>query len=321
MHLIITDARMAQSRVIHLGLVHGVLAALALLALLCLLAWALVRQQGHAPQALVSAREPPAWGLRAVEATQERERALRASVDAMARRVGEMQVRLIQLESLDERLRGLAGLPPLPVGQAPGQGGALVRDRPLTLPELNAALDELASRADLRNDRMLAIESRLVDQQVRTRMLPSQVPVEGRSVGSPFGTRIDPINGHAAHHTGLDFPAPVGTAIAAAAGGVVIVQQFHPEYGNMVEIAHGNDLVTRYAHSSKVFVKAGDLVRQGQKIAEVGTSGRSTGPHLHFEVLQRGVVQDPQDFLFGGRGTAPVSAVAAQVHRDAAARQ
>ena len=86
----------------------------------------------------------------------------------------------------------------------------------------------------------------------------------------------------------------------AAAGGVVVVQEVHPAYGNMVEIDHGNDLITRYAHASHVFVKKGDLVKRGQKIAQVGTTGRSTGPHLHFEVLVQGVPQDPQKFLTAG---------------------
>lgn len=321
MHLIITDSRMAQSRVIRLGLAHGVVAVLALLVLAWVLAWALVRGEASPPVAAVSARLPAMFGLHAAEARQERERALRASIDAMARKVGEMQARLIQLEALDERLRGLAGLPALDTGKVPGQGGALVHDRPLTMQELDAAIDDLIMRTDRRSDRMTAIESRLVDEQVRTSLTPTQLPIEGRPVGSPFGTRIDPINGHVAHHTGLDFPAPVGTPIRAAAGGVVVTQHYHRDYGNMIEIMHANDLVTRYAHASRVFVKVGDLVRQGQLIAAVGTTGRSTGPHLHFEVLLGGVFQNPRDFLFGGRGSSPVPGVMAQVHGEATARQ
>jgi murein DD-endopeptidase MepM/ murein hydrolase activator NlpD len=107
-------------------------------------------------------------------------------------------------------------------------------------------------------------------------------------------------------HTGLDFPADTGTPILAAAGGVVVVQEVHPAYGNMVEIDHGNDLITRYAHSSRVLVKKGDIVKRGQKIAEVGSTGRSTGPHLHFEVWVSGVVQDPRRFLDAGENLAAV---------------
>jgi murein DD-endopeptidase MepM/ murein hydrolase activator NlpD len=101
-------------------------------------------------------------------------------------------------------------------------------------------------------------------------------------------------------HTGLDFPAEVGTPIFASAGGLVVTQEFHSEYGNMIEVDHGNQLMSRYAHASKVFVKKGDLIKRGQRIALVGASGRSTGPHLHYEVLVQNVPQDPRKFLNAG---------------------
>jgi len=132
-------------------------------------------------------------------------------------------------------------------------------------------------------------------------MVPTQEPVLGGNLGSAFGWRIDPFNGRSALHTGLDFASETGTPIHAAAGGVVVTQEFHPGYGNLIEVDHGNDLVTRYAHASRVMVKKGDLVRRGQVIAEVGSTGRSTGPHLHFEVLVQGVYQDPKKFLEAGR--------------------
>ena len=101
-------------------------------------------------------------------------------------------------------------------------------------------------------------------------------------------------------HTGLDFAADTGTFIVAAAGGIVVTQEYQLAYGNVLEVDHGNNLVTRYAHASRTLVKKGDLVRRGQKIAEVGSTGRSTGPHLHFEVLVDGTYQDPQKFLRAG---------------------
>jgi murein DD-endopeptidase MepM/ murein hydrolase activator NlpD len=144
------------------------------------------------------------------------------------------------------------------------------------------------------------LESRLFDQKMRDMMVPTQRPVALGNLGSAFGWRVDPITGHSALHTGLDFQADPGTPIIAAAGGVVITQEYHPAYGKLIEIDHGNALVTRYAHASAVFVRLGDLVKRGQKIAEVGSTGRSTGPHLHFEVLVQGVPQDPQKFLDAG---------------------
>jgi len=137
--------------------------------------------------------------------------------------------------------------------------------------------------------------------------VPTEEPVQGGRVGSPFGYRIDPFTGHSALHTGLDFPADIGTPILAAAGGMVVVQEFHPAYGNMIEIDHGNDLITRYAHASVVVVKKGDIVKRGQLVAKVGTTGRSTGPHLHFEVLVSGVPQDPRPFLNAGEALATAS--------------
>jgi murein DD-endopeptidase MepM/ murein hydrolase activator NlpD len=170
----------------------------------------------------------------------------------------------------------------------------------LSMSELQAALDDLEKQTNQRTDIMTVIESRLFEQKIKKLMVPTEAPVRNVSIGSAFGWRIDPFTGHSALHTGLDFPAESGTAIHAAAGGVVVAQEVHPQYGNMVEIDHGNSLITRYGHASRVLVKKGDLIKRGQKIAEVGSTGRSTGPHLHFEVLVQGVPQDPQKFLKAG---------------------
>lgn len=235
----------------------------------------------------------------------QRERFVRQNLDAMARKLGEMQARMVQLESLSDRVSGLAGIPLPPTatdqpGRAPGQGGALVASRPLSMQELQRMLDELDAESGQRADLMTVLESRLLDQLLSKHMIPTQAPVPGQVVGSGFGWRIDPLTGRSALHTGLDFPAPTGSDILAAAGGVVVTQEFHPAYGHMVEIEHGNQVITRYAHASRVLVKRGDLVRRGQKIAQVGTSGRSTGPHLHFEVWVQEVLQDPTKFLAAG---------------------
>ena len=146
-------------------------------------------------------------------------------------------------------------------------------------------------------DLMTVMESRLFDQKIKRMMVPTQQPVVSGNLGSVFGWRIDPFTGRSALHTGLDFPSAPGTPILAAAGGVVVTQEYHGEYGNMVEIDHGKDLTTRYAHASKILVKAGQMVKRGQRIAEVGSTGRSTGPHLHFEVRIRGLAQNPDRFL------------------------
>ncbi len=234
----------------------------------------------------------------------QRDRYMRENIELMAKRMGEMQAKLLQMESLAERVSGLAGLDPAAVKVSPGQGGALVLGRDMTMQELQATLQQIEQTTSQRNDVMTVIESRLFEQKIKKMMIPTRSPVPDVGVGSGFGWRIDPFTGLSALHQGLDFPAEVGTAIYSAAGGVVVSQEAHPQYGNLIEIDHGNDLLTRYAHVSRSFVKKGDLIKRGQKIAEVGNTGRSTGPHLHFEVLVRGVAQDPQKFLRMGAGPA-----------------
>ncbi len=184
---------------------------------------------------------------------------------------------------------------------------------PLSLDGLNAHIGLLDERTDQTTDLFTLIESRLLEGRLAQLMVPSSKPVEG-PVGSGFGFRIDPFSGRPALHTGLDFPADVGTQILAAAGGVVVSTALHPAYGNLVELDHGNGLQTRYAHVSKVLVKTGDLVKRGQLLALVGNTGRSTGPHLHFEVTVAGVPQNPARFL-AGRASAPAAVAAGRATR------
>jgi len=174
------------------------------------------------------------------------------------------------------------------------------------LADLNAEMATMQSQSDRHVDVFTLIESRLFEKRLEALMVPSSPPVDG-PVGSGFGFRSDPFTGRPALHTGLDFPADPGTAILAAAGGVVLSAGPHPQYGQLVELDHGNGLVTRYAHTSRMLVKQGDLVKRGQKIAEVGNTGRSTGPHLHFEVLVEGIQQNPAKFLSSLNTASPAS--------------
>lgn len=318
MHLIITDAWLARSRAIHLSGTKLLLAGLSLSFALMLVAAGLYHWVF-----LKGAREgwPVIGSLVKLVVKDEfalRDRFMRENLDVMARRIGEMQAKLLQLESLGERVSGLAGINPSEIKARPGQGGALVSGRPLTMEELQKTLDDLDRVAGQRTDLMSVVESRLFEQKVKSMMIPTQHPVAFGGAGSGFGWRIDPFTGRSALHTGIDYQSAAGTAILAAAGGVVVTQEFRPDYGNMVEVDHGKDLVTRYAHASKVMVKKGDLVKRGQKIAEVGSTGRSTGPHLHFEVLVRGVPQDPNKFMNANRGQ-PVQLAAAPLPKPPAA--
>ncbi len=309
MQIIITDAWLARSQAIHLSGAKMLLAVLGMAVCLMLVSIGLYHWVF-----LKGAREGwPVVGALVKLVTKDefaqRDRYLRENIEVMAKKLGEMQAKMMQIESLGERVSGLAGINPEEIKIKPGMGGALISGRDLSMNELQAALEALDRDTAHSTDIMTVIESRLFEQKIKQMMVPTQEPVAGANLGSGFGWRIDPITGGSALHAGLDFPAHPGTAIHAAAGGVVVAQEFDPRYGNLIEVDHGNELITRYAHASRVLVKKGDLVKRGKKIAEVGNTGRSTGPHLHFEVLVRGVPQDPQKFLNAGRNL-PVEKVA-----------
>lgn len=232
------------------------------------------------------------------------ERYLKENLELMAKKLGELQARQVQLDALGERVASLAGVPmgDIPARKPMGIGGALILPDDVSIDSLKAAMEAMDAYTQDQSDQLGYIESRLFSERMRKYMLPTSEPVPGVVTGSGFGWRVDPFTGQKALHTGLDFPAETGTPILAAAGGVVVTEEMHPAYGHMVEIDHGNNLITRYAHASKVLVKKGDIVKRGQPIAEVGTTGRSTGPHLHFEVWHAGAAQNPQAFLSANTG-------------------
>ena len=305
MQILITHGSAARTRALQVTPVQMVLAGCGLLLALMLLSGAIYHYFF-----LKAARE--GWPvvsqlvkLVVRDEIAQRDRFMRENLDAIAQKVGDMQARMVRLEAMGDRVSSLAGLKPedvkslsRPLG---GAGGPFV---PLTQPsldQLKGAIHDMEDTADTQVDFMTLLESRLLESRLRKLMIPSSRPVDG-PVGSGFGFRPDPITGRAALHTGLDFPNDVGTPIHAAAGGVVLTSEWHPQYGQMLEIDHGNGLVTRYGHTSKILVKVGDLVKRGQLVANVGSTGRSTGPHLHFEVLVDGVQQDPAKFLGGNGG-------------------
>jgi len=249
-------------------------------------------------------RSPQLLSLISEIQQQESERTqsyLRENLNAMASRLGEMQAQLLRLDTLGERLAKLAGFKPQDFlfDQPPSRGGVAppIPGASLSLQELGRHLDFLARQVDDRTDKLGVLDSLFTLDSARKKLLPSVLPVERGSHTSNFGWRIDPFSGTNSFHDGIDFIAETGTPILAAAGGVVVFSDFHPQYGNMIDIDHGNDLVTRYAHASRRLVKVGDVVLRGARIAEVGSTGRATGPHLHFEVRHNGAAQNPARFL------------------------
>ncbi|ASM75950.1 peptidase M23 [Vitreoscilla filiformis] len=241
------------------------------------------------------------WVVR--DEVAQRDRVMRDNLDALAQKIGEMQARMVHLEALEKRVFTLAGVAPeeikalraAPVASAPA-GGSYAGMDTLTLSDLSGDLLKLDERAQQYTDLLALAESRMFESRLSGVMVPSSKPVEV-SIGSGFGFRRDPFTGRPALHTGVDFSAPSGTQIQAAAAGVVLSTDWHPQYGRVLEIDHGQGLVTRYAHTQSFLVQAGAVVKRGQPIATIGNTGRSTGAHLHFEVLIDGVPQNPLRFL------------------------
>jgi murein DD-endopeptidase MepM/ murein hydrolase activator NlpD len=229
---------------------------------------------------------------------------LRENLNAMAVKLGQMQAHVLRLDSLGERLATMTGIgkQEFNFDKKPGQGGAesSLPAHDMTMGEFGQQLDGLMKKLDDRSDQLGLMEAMLVQQQAKKVAIPSSRPVTTGWYSSNYGYRIDPFTGQKAFHEGVDFMADPGTPIHAAGGGIVVYADTYAGYGNMIEIDHGNGLISRYAHASKVLAKVGDVVMKGQKIGEVGNTGRSTGPHLHFEVRHRGAPQNPEHYLHLG---------------------
>ena len=231
---------------------------------------------------------------------KQRQQQIQDNINSLAVKLGEVQAHMLRLDGLGEKLAKVAGLKPqeLPSATAnSGRGGAATVGAPLSIDDFAKQLSELSGTVDVKADQLTVLEALLVEGSAQRKFLPTLPPVENINYTSNFGYRIDPFSGHSTFHEGVDFAAETGTPINAAASGKVIYADVHPAYGKCVEIDHGNGLVTRYAHGSELLVKEGDLVVRGQRISRVGSTGRSTGPHLHFEVRLNGVAQNPGRFL------------------------
>jgi len=301
LHIILVSDRLATARSITLTWGHALLFAAAMfgsvLLLSSLFSYVTVR---HAAEIRLPFLQDLLRVMNAEE-TQRSKDFARENLNAMAVKLGEMQAQLLRLDTIGERLAGMAGVKPQELkafeARSGGRGGPLVLPEAMSATELQRAVDALAQQVDAKSDAISMIESQLLEDRIKKSLLPTSLPIDAQWNASAYGWRVDPFTGERALHEGVDFVAPTGTDIAAAASGVVVSAERHPQYGNFVEIDHGNDLATRYAHASKILVKPGQLVKRGQTIAEVGSTGRSTGPHLHFEVRIRGLAQNPDRFL------------------------
>ena len=223
-------------------------------------------------------------------------------VDALAARIGSLNAHLIRLDALGRRLTDLAGLDrgefdfakPPPAGGPEGQeaqGGSV------QVPELTAVLDTLEEQINDRAQQLGALEMVMASRELGQRIMPGGLPLIGGWISSHFGHRSDPFTGRGAFHAGVDFAGPTGSRVIAVGPGVVTYSGWKQGYGNVVEITHPTGYVTRYGHNSRNLVQVGRSVQKNDAIAVIGSTGRSTGTHVHFEVLRDGNVLNPMKYL------------------------
>jgi murein DD-endopeptidase MepM/ murein hydrolase activator NlpD len=225
----------------------------------------------------------------------------RDHLDALTLRVGQMQAQLLRLNALGERLVSQADIDDeefnfdaLPPVGGPQDASGLASTE---LPDFLAMLDELTTGMDDREQKLSVLERLLMDRSLRARVIPSGRPVTEGWLSSGFGKRADPFTGKQEYHDGVDFAGKEGADVMSVGDGVVTWSGKRSGYGNLVEINHGNGYVTRYGHNKEQLVDVGDTVKKGQMIALMGSTGRSTGPHVHFEVLRNGKPVNPSRYI------------------------
>jgi len=221
-------------------------------------------------------------------------------VATLATRVGQMQAQLLRLDALGKHLTEVGKLkrgefdfdqPPALGGPETGAGEGPV------VPALDAMIDSLDAQIDDRRRQLTALQNLILTRELARQIVPGGRPVESGYISSLYGQRTDPFHGNQANHPGLDFAGAAGTRVLAVADGIVSHAGTDGGYGRSVEITHGNGYVTRYAHNAKLLVVPGQTVKRGDPIALMGSTGRSTGTHLHFEVMRDGKRVNPLSFV------------------------
>jgi murein DD-endopeptidase MepM/ murein hydrolase activator NlpD len=291
MNLIFFSRRQGQAR--HLHLTHPITLAIAGLIGVALLAvtFALgMRMGSHGMDG--RAQLAQLGGLR--QQVQDR-------VDAMSMRVGELNAHVIRLDALGKRLTQMANINSgeLNFDALPGVGGpeSEVVGASAQIPDLTRLLDDMQHRLESRDAQLLALENVILARSLNESIRPEGRPVLEGYISSYYGGRQDPLDGSEAVHQGLDFAGNMGSQVVAVAAGVVTRAESASGYGNLIEINHGQGYVTRYGHNQRLLVAVGDTVARGQNIALMGSTGRSTGPHVHFEVLRNGQHLNPLAYI------------------------
>ncbi|HVO45076.1 MAG TPA: M23 family metallopeptidase [Steroidobacteraceae bacterium] len=266
-------------------------------------AFALGMQLGQGSNGRVARGESARWS--AILADQkhqisELKERMNERVDAMAMRMGEVNAHVIRLDALGKRLTEMADIDSheFDFDSAPPSGGPeALSGISAQIPDLSSKLQELEQRVALRDSQLSALENVILARELKEQTHPEGRPVAKGFISSYFGEREDPFSGEEAYHKGVDFAGTEGANVMAVAAGVVTWAGNRTGYGNLVEINHGDGYVTRYAHNERTLVSVGQTVKRGDAIALMGSTGRSTGPHVHFEVLRNGRQIDPLSFI------------------------
>ena len=224
---------------------------------------------------------------------------LQLRVDAMAMRLGEVNAHVIRLDALGKRLTEMADIDSREFNfdRGPPSGGPEGEGTSAQIPDLSSMLAQLEQRVDLRESQLSALENLILARELRQEIHPEGRPVAKGFISSYFGERADPFDGTEAFHKGVDFAGSAGSNVTAVAAGVVTWAGERSGYGRLIEINHGDGFVTRYAHNERTLVTVGQTVKRGEPVALMGSTGRSTGPHVHFEVLRNGRQVDPLSFV------------------------
>ena len=224
---------------------------------------------------------------------------LQLRVDAMAMRLGEMNAHVIRLDALGKRLTEMADIDSREFNfdRDPPRGGPEGEGTSAEIPDLSSMLSQLEQRVDLRESQLSALENLILARELKQEIHPEGRPVANGFISSYFGERADPFDGLEAFHKGVDFAGSPGSPVVAVAAGVVTWAGERTGYGKLIEINHGDGFTTRYAHNERTLVTVGQTVKRGERIALMGSTGRSTGPHVHFEVLRNGRQVNPLSFI------------------------
>lgn len=313
--IILVDHRRGQTRRFRIGFSRLLLVLPVLFLLGGLMAGSFVLGQKTAPMASAAVDdalteewlEEVATSRVALDGARE---VIERNMLALSQRLGRLQAHVTRLNAVGRRMTEMADLSPeeFDFDSEPPLGGPHVADSFIlddsaseSLAELAAQLDAFEAQLNRREREMSILQDLMVASRLREQIYPSGQPVKRGWVSSGYGRRTDPFTGRTTLHKGVDFAAPYGTEVISVAAGVVTMARSKKGYGELVEINHGNGYVTRYGHNSKLLVKVGERVVKGQVIAKVGSTGRSTGPHVHFEVRRNGRVVNPAEYIYASR--------------------